>query len=138
MMWLFIHRIRISPPFDVGAYASSTTYISGGAVIRAADKVARSIAERAVNMLKKNNPTLDITADEIDLFDKKAIAPDGSFVTLEEIALNALHHTDQEQIMAVGSFVSESSPPPFAAQFAEVVVDTKTGQVRVEKTGYGC
>ncbi len=120
-------------PFDVGAYASSTTYISGGAVIRAADKVARSISERAVNMLKEKNPSLEINPDDIDLYEKKAIAPDGSYVTLEEIALNALHHTDQEQIMAVGSFVSESSPPPFAAQFAEVVVDIKTGQVRVEK-----
>jgi putative selenate reductase molybdopterin-binding subunit len=120
-------------PFDVGAYASSTTYISGGAVIRAADKVARSISERAVNMLKAKNPSLEVTPEEIDLFENKAIAPDGSYVTLEEIALNALHHTDQEQIMAVGSFVSESSPPPFAAQFAEVVVDTNTGQVRVEK-----
>ncbi len=120
-------------PFDVGAYASSTTYISGAAVIRAADKVARRIAERAVNMLKEKNPALEITPEEIDLYEKKAIAPDGSFVTLEEVALNALHHTDQEQIMGVGSFVSESSPPPFAAQFAEVVVDIVTGQVRVEK-----
>ena len=120
-------------PFDVGAYASSTTYISGGAVIRAADKVARRISERAVNMLKAKYPSMEVTPEEIDLFDNKAIAPDSSYVTLKEIALNALHHTDQEQIMAVGSFVSESSPPPFAAQFAEVVVDTNTGQVRVEK-----
>lgn len=34
--------------------------------------------------------------------------------------------------MGVASFVSESSPPPFAAQFAEVIVDTETGQVTVE------
>ena len=33
-------------PFDVGAYASSTTYISGGAVIRAADQVAESIKKK--------------------------------------------------------------------------------------------
>ena len=35
--------------------------------------------------------------------------------------------------MAVGSWVSPDSPPPFAAQFAEVTVDTETGQVTVEK-----
>lgn len=35
--------------------------------------------------------------------------------------------------MATASYVSPSSPPPFAAQFAEVTVDTETGQVTVDK-----
>lgn len=35
--------------------------------------------------------------------------------------------------MAVGSYVSPVSPPPFAAQFAEVTVDTETGMVVVDK-----
>jgi putative selenate reductase molybdopterin-binding subunit len=35
--------------------------------------------------------------------------------------------------MGIGSYVSPSSPPPFAAQFAEVTVDTETGQVTVDK-----
>ena len=35
--------------------------------------------------------------------------------------------------MGVASYVSPVSPPPFAAQFAEVTVDTKTGQVTVDK-----
>ena len=35
--------------------------------------------------------------------------------------------------MGVASYVSPSSPPPFAAQFAEVTVDTETGQVTVDK-----
>lgn len=35
--------------------------------------------------------------------------------------------------MAVASYVSPSSPPPFAAQFAEVTVDTQTGQVTVDR-----
>jgi putative selenate reductase molybdopterin-binding subunit len=37
------------------------------------------------------------------------------------------------RIMAVGSHVSPNSPPPFAVQFAEVSVDTKTGQITVER-----
>ncbi|HHS96474.1 MAG TPA: xanthine dehydrogenase family protein molybdopterin-binding subunit, partial [Chloroflexi bacterium] len=36
-------------------------------------------------------------------------------------------------IAGIASFWSEYSPPPFAAQFAEVVVDTETGQVTVER-----
>ena len=35
--------------------------------------------------------------------------------------------------MAVASYYATSSPPPFAAQFAEVTVDTQTGQVKVDK-----
>ena len=35
--------------------------------------------------------------------------------------------------MGVASYVSPSSPPPFAAQFAEVSVDMETGMVVVDK-----
>ena len=35
--------------------------------------------------------------------------------------------------MGVASYVSPVSPPPFAAQFAEVTVDTETGTVTVDK-----
>ena len=52
---------------------------------------------------------------------------------MEEVALNALHHEDQEQIMGVASYVSPVAPPPFAAQFAEVTVDIDTGQVTVDR-----
>jgi putative selenate reductase molybdopterin-binding subunit len=118
-------------PFDKGAYASSTTYISGTAVSHAADKVAERIRVRAARMLGKDGAPLNPA--DIRLADRKAIAPDGSFVTLAQVGYDSLHHNDQEQIMAVASYVSPVSPPPFAAQFAEVLVDTDTGQVTVEK-----
>lgn len=120
-------------PFDKGAYASSTTYISGGAVVKAAQQIAESIRKRAARMLNEKNPSERLTPDDIHLAERKASAPDGSYVTLSEVAHNALHHEDQEQIMAVASYVSPVSPPPFAAQFAEVTVDIETGQVEVEK-----
>jgi len=113
-------------PFDKGAYASSTTYISGGAVVRAARQVAEQICRVAGRML-------NVPADEIELRERAAWAPDGRSVTLRQVALNSLHHQDQHQIMGIGSFWSEFSPPPFAAQFAQVLVDTETGQVTVER-----
>ena len=76
---------------------------------------------------------IQVDPGEILLDDRKAIAPSGKVYTMEEIALNALHQTDQEQIMAVASHVSPVAPPPFAAQFAEVTVDTETGMVTVDK-----
>lgn len=119
-------------PFDKGAYASSTTYISGAAVARASEKVATRIRERATMIFSERGiPGVDPT--HIRLSDRKAYTPDGQFVTLSEIAHHSLHHANQEQIMAVDSYVSPVSPPPFAAQFAEVTVDTKTGQVTVDR-----
>jgi len=120
-------------PFDKGAYASSTTYISGAAVVDAANKVANRIRERAASILESKLDKATIIPAEIELADRCAIAPDGHAVSLEDIALDSLHHTNQEQIMAVGSYMSPVSPPPFAAQFAEVTVDIETGSVVVDK-----
>ena len=114
-------------PFDKGAYASSTTYISGAAVVIAAEQAAERIKIRAAKMLKVDDHT------NIKLVNKQAIAPSGKSVPLSEIALDTLHRNEQEQIMGIGSYVSQSSPPPFGAQFAEVTVDTETGQVTVDR-----
>jgi putative selenate reductase molybdopterin-binding subunit len=130
-------------PFDKGAYASSTTYISGGAVVKAAEQVAEQIKRVAARMLEDERRTSKdesirhsssvLRPEDLVLRDRKVIAPDGRFVTLQEVALESLHHKDQHQIMAVASYVSPKSPPPFAAQFAQVLVDTETGQITVEK-----
>ncbi|MCJ7718005.1 MAG: molybdopterin-dependent oxidoreductase, partial [Anaerolineales bacterium] len=120
-------------PFDKGAYASSTTYISGAAVVDAANKVADKLRERAVLILNDRVGKSAYFPDDIELSNRCAIAPDGQAVSLEQIALHSLHHANQEQIMAVGSFMSPVSPPPFAAQFAEVTVDLETGQVVVDR-----
>jgi putative selenate reductase molybdopterin-binding subunit len=120
-------------PFDKGAYASSTTYISGGAVVRAAQEVAKQMARRAAMMLNVDDGKPEVDPGEIHFADRKAFALDGRSVTLEEIGHHSLHHSDQEQIMAVGSYMSPVAPPPFAAQFAEVTVDTETGMVVVDK-----
>lgn len=114
-------------PFDTGAYASSTTYISGTAVKKAAEQVAEQIRERAALMLELES------THGIILRDSQAIAPDGRAVDLETLALHSLHQDQQRQIMATASFVSMDSPPPFAGQFAEVEVDIETGQVTVTK-----
>lgn len=120
-------------PFDKGAYASSTTYISGAAVAKAAQEVAQKIRRRAAKLIARQYPQEDIKVEDIKLMNRQAVSPAGYSVTLEQVALDALHHEDQEQIMAVASYMSPVSPPPFGAQFAEVVVDIQTGQVNVEK-----
>jgi putative selenate reductase molybdopterin-binding subunit len=122
-------------PFDKGAYASSTTYISGAAVTRAAQQVAQRIKERASRLFNEleTAPNLQpVKPEEIQLRERLALAPDGRTLSLSKIAHHALHQADQEQIMATASYMSPVSPPPFAAQFAEVTVDIETGQVTVD------
>ena len=116
-------------PFDKGAYASSTTYISGTAAVKAAEKCAQRIRVRATMMLELP----EAEAPNIRLANRQAIAPDGRTVAFTEIALDSLHKNNQEQIMGVASYVSPVSPPPFAAQFAEVTVDVETGAVTVDR-----
>lgn len=115
-------------PFDTGAYASSTTYISGGAVLKAAEDVSLQIRRHAAKHFFG-----DIDPERLWLEDKHVCGPGGQRVSLETVALHATHQAEQHQIMATASHMSYLSPPPFAAQFAEVEVDTETGQVEVKK-----
>jgi putative selenate reductase molybdopterin-binding subunit len=111
-------------PFDPGAYASSTTYISGRAVEKAALLVKQQIAEVGGRMLEE-------PPEKLVLHGGKVCAKDGRFVTYEQVCLSSLYQKDQFQIMASASHMSLDSPPPFAAVFAEVEVDMETGLVRV-------
>ncbi len=121
-------------PFDKGAYASSTTYISGRATVLAAEKVAAQMREVAARMLnQRTGDASPIAPEDIVLRDCAARAPDGRSVTHREIALDSLHHEHQHQIMAVASYVSPESPPPFAAQYVTVTLDTETGQFTVDE-----
>ncbi|MBN1248696.1 MAG: molybdopterin-dependent oxidoreductase [Anaerolineae bacterium] len=112
-------------PFDKGAYASSTTYVSGGAVARAAEAVADQIRAVAAEMIGG-------TTQAFTLRGGRAWREDGVSLGFREIALFALHTQNQHQIMGQASFVSPVSPPPFGAQFAEVTVDIETGQTMVD------
>ena len=114
-------------PFDKGAYASSTTYLSGMAVKQAAEAARARITLRAARLLAVDDPA------GIELHDHRAWAADGRSVALSAIALNSLHTEDQEQIIGVASHWSPKSPAPFGAQFAEVEVDIETGEVTVTR-----
>src|SRR5258708_23539203 len=105
-------------PFDTGAYASSTTYISGGATKKAAEQVRAQMLKVAGRMLKANPETLTIK-------DRVITAPNGKTVTVSHVALHSLHIEEQQQIMGTASWMSYESPPPFAAQGAEVEVHTE-------------
>jgi probable selenate reductase molybdenum-binding subunit len=111
-------------PFDTGAYASSTTYVTGKAVERAALEVKEQIRRVGAAMLKAE-------AGSLAVGDGRVIAPGGRSVSLAEVCTRAYYGADQFQIGATASCVPDESPPPFLASFAEVAVDVETGHVRL-------
>lgn len=114
-------------PFDVGAYASSTTYISGTAVSRAALECKKQIIEVAAKLLKE--PAENLYCQDSMVYSNKT----QNKMSYQDIALYTLYKEDQFQIIGTGSYISYDSPPPFAVQGCEVEVDTQTGKVRVTK-----
>lgn len=123
-------------PFDVGAYASSTTYLTGGACINAAKKVRDQIVSVAALILGEK--VEDISIKDSVCYGKKTKKK----VTFSEVANTALYGGENVkkmfQIGAIGSHISHASPPPFAAHFAEVEIDTETGDIELLQYVAGC
>jgi len=114
-------------PFDVGAYASSTTYVSGKAVEKCAQKIKEQI-------LQVGSGIMECELDELILENGRVVNTSSQKKkTLAEIATHALYSSNQFQIQASASNVPQQSPPPFNAQFAEVEVDQQTGQLEIIK-----
>ncbi len=131
-------------PFDTGAYASSTTYITGGAAKKAAEQVRGQIFAHAAGMFNSGKRSdgsqlvsapagAQVLVEALTVRERLVKAPDGRVLSLAHIALHATHQENQHQIMATASHMSYESPPPFAAQFVECEVDTGTGEVTVTR-----
>ena len=111
-------------PFDTGAYASSTTFVSGGAVKKAAEKVKQQIIDYGKKLLGVKTVTIQ---------DQHVIAKNGNRISYGEICTKSFYTEKQSQIMATASHTSFDSPMPFNATYADVLVDTETGLVTVQK-----
>lgn len=113
-------------PFDVGAYASSTTYVSGNAVYTAAvnmKQVLCSAVERKFSQ-EEHSVSFDGTVFWGD---------EGRLITLDELSYDTLYHDgkDMKTLTASGSFSGEKSPPPYMAGFVEIELDVDTGKIDV-------
>ena len=111
-------------PFDTGAYASSTTYVTGAAVKKAAEDVLNQILEQGKKLLEVSEATIE---------NNYVVSSDGQSISYQDICTKCFYTDHQTQIQAVASKVSYDSPPPYNATFADVTVDTETGFVKVNK-----
>lgn len=112
-------------PFDVGAYASSTTYVSGNAVKMAGEDIRKKLFVKVAEFL-------EVLEEEIEFDGEVFTTKDGSkSVTLEDFGTKTSYAAFHNNITGTGSWVPDRAAPPYMAGFAEVEVDTETGQVDV-------
>jgi putative selenate reductase molybdopterin-binding subunit len=111
-------------PFDVGAYASSTTYVSGNAVLKAANLMKDMLVDEAARMLS-------IGREAIAFDGETFTSDDGMSVTLVDLSNSITYNEDQKQLTATASYVGPKSPPPFMAGFVEIDIDTETAEMTI-------
>lgn len=110
-------------PYDSGAYASSTTYTTGNAVIDAAEKMKKEIE-------KVGAKQFDVSVEEVEfdgsfILDKKT----NEKISLEDFSKLMIYNNQFMQLSVTGNFVPKKDAPPYMAGFAEVEVDIETGKV---------
>lgn len=111
-------------PYDCGSYASSTTYVTGMAVIKTCESLKNKIMERGAQYL-------DVPAEEVEFDGKKVIhLPSGKEISLKEIGNHVMCNSN-EPLMASEANSSPISPPPFMAGIAEIELDKETGKVEL-------
>lgn len=107
-------------PYDKGSYASSTTYVTGNAVVKAATQLVERMRDVAAQKLNVPAATL--------CFDGTAFTDGEKSLTVKEIGIESVNGQN-DWLTVTASFSGKASPPPFVAGFAEVEVDTETGKV---------
>ena len=111
-------------PYDSGSYASSTTYLTGMAVVRTCEKLRKKIIERAAVYL-------ECAPEELE-FDGKIVSnEDGSkSISLKDIGNKIMCFSD-ESLMASDTQTSPVSPPPYMAGIAEIEIDKETCELKL-------
>ena len=111
-------------PWDIGAFASHTTYLGGRAAQMAAIEVKKQLLARAATLLETTPEKLHVSAGVItadsdgqrSLTVRDAVAPRKGIPAAQFVG-TATHHPTKSY--------------SFAAHFVEVKVDTETGQIEV-------
>ncbi len=110
-------------PYDSGSYASSTTYVTGMAVVKTCEIMTKKIVNAASEILGISKD--DLTFDGERVF---AITDENAGISLADLVTRQ-QAGGGEILFAQASHCSPTSPPPFMAGAAEVEIDLETGKV---------
>ncbi|MBR1920365.1 MAG: molybdopterin-dependent oxidoreductase Mo/Fe-S-binding subunit [Spirochaetales bacterium] len=114
--------------FDTGSYASSGTFFSGNASLDAAKKLRKLILEEAALQLDESASDLELRYPG-EVFSRRS----GRVLAYAELSHTAISGEGRGQCIAHGSFVTKASSVPYGAHFAQVAVNTRTGEIKVQK-----
>ena len=109
-------------PYDSGSYASSTTYLTGMAVVKTAASLISKIKKYGASLLNLTEEEVDFDGSYVYKLDKT------KKISLKDIA-NSSMCNNSNALYASESHSSPVSPPPFMVGMAEVEVDLETGKV---------
>lgn len=112
-------------PYDPGSYASSTTYVTGMAVVKAAEELKQKIVEQGAKLL-------EVLPEDVE-FDGQVISTltGDKELNLTKLAELMVLGVGNLQLVGQGTYGSPVSPPPFIAGFSEVEVDIETGEIEL-------
>ncbi|RNF35285.1 xanthine dehydrogenase family protein molybdopterin-binding subunit [Paracoccus methylarcula] len=113
-------------PWDIGAFASHTTYLVGSAAKIAAAELRERVLARAAELLQESAENLGLVDGIITVRGNP-----GQSITLVE-AMGPTRGVPSEHLIASGSYTPTKSYS-FAAHFVEVAVDTETGIIECRK-----
>lgn len=110
-------------PYDSGSYASSTTYVTGGAVVKACASMRRRICEEGAAILGLSPSEATFDGSVVS----ETAHPEHE-LSLADL-ITALEAGQGRMIEVTESNTSPLSPPPYMAGAAEIEVDLETGKI---------
>ena len=111
-------------PYDCGSYASSTTYVTGMAVMKTCETLRKKISEKGAKYL--GCPVEDVEFDGEKVLNLKT----GESISRKDIGNKVMCFND-DALSASEAFTSPVSPPPFMVGMAEVEIDKETGAIEL-------
>ncbi|MDE2455282.1 MAG: xanthine dehydrogenase family protein molybdopterin-binding subunit [Burkholderiales bacterium] len=118
-----VHGDTDAVPWDIGAFASHTTYLTGRAAQLAATEVKKQVLERAGRKLEVDAADLVVSAGMV------RVAGTDRGMPLAEV-VGATPGNPGAQFVGNATY-SPTKSYSFAAHFVEVQVDTETGRIEV-------
>lgn len=117
-----------SAAFDTGSYASSGTFFSGNAAVTASRKLKEAVLKEASLQMGEEEHDLELRMPG-EVYSKKT----GASLSYAQLSHAACSGSGRGQMIAHGSYVTTASSVPYGAHFAQVAVNTRTGEIRVQK-----
>ena len=117
-------------PYDSGSYASSTTYVTGMAVVKACRELREKIIAQGAELLGIPAKTADFDGACVYAANEDNANDGSASISLKDISTKRMCGSGLA-LEATVSHSSPTSPPPFMCGMAEVEVDLQTGKIEL-------